>query len=163
VSQVNIDVIGNSILSTAAGTAAGIFFDAATHQSCTIMNNLIEGFSGVGGSGIDFANMVRHVMAYTNNSFFDNETDELNRGDFNFEEDNDLLMAASPFLKEGARTFANRFNYFKPAIPVRGRAFPNGCRFDRGAVQVRLVTERTIAEQSVVTIPERTVFDPVVE
>ena len=160
VSQSNQWLIGNTIFSTVAATAAGILFDAATHDSMVILDNLIEGFSGVGGRGIDFANLTRHVQIYENNSFHDNETDEDNRGDFDYEAGNDLAMAASPLMKEGAMTFANRFNYFKPAIPVRGGAFPTGCRFDRGAVQVRLAIEREIPATVVTTIPARTVLDP---
>ena len=158
-------LIGNSFFSTVASTTAAIDFDAAGHYSCRLLSNLIEGFSGAGGNGVDFGGSTRHIQMFANNSFFDNTNDILPVGDAdkNYDEDNEFAMAASPFLKEGARTFANRFNWFKPAIPVRGSAFPNGSRFDRGAVQVRLVTERTIAEQSVVTIPERTVFDPVVD
>ncbi len=158
-------LIGNSFFSTVASQTAAIDFDAATHYSCRLLSNLFEGFSGVGGNGVDFGASTRHIQMFANNSFYDNTDDVLPAGDAdkNYDEDNELAMAASPFLKEGAMTFANRFNWFKPAIPVRGTAFPNGCRFDRGAVQVRLATERTIAEQTVVTIPERTVFDPVVE
>lgn len=134
-------VDGNSIFSSAAGTGAGILLDANNHDSIVIRSNLIEGFSGVGGSGIDFANLIRHVNLYANNSFFDNgplgADDEINRGDFNFEEDNDLAMASSPFAKRGALTFANRFTYFAPRNvgSVRRGAYPNGCRSDRGAVQ----------------------------
>ena len=152
-------IVGNSILSTGLSVDAGIRFDAVAHHSARITGNLIEGFSG--GAGIDFFNQTNHVNLYANNSFYDNETDELQRGDFNYDEDNDLIMAASPFLKVGAMTYANRYGYFAPAIPVRGRAFPNGCQFDRGAAQVRLVTERTVAERCIITIPERIAYDPI--
>lgn len=161
VSQARNMLIGNSIFSTVVGTTAGINFDANTHEGCVIVSNLIEGFSDpVTGAGINFNNLLRHIELYANNSFYNNGNDERNRGDINYEADNDLLMPASPFLKQGARTFANRFNYFKPAIPVRGRAFPNGCRFDRGAVQVRLATEREIAAVTITSIPARTELDP---
>lgn len=149
---------GNSIMHD-GGTNQGIRFDANNHYGVTIINNLIEGFSA-GGSGIAFGASVVHVPVYANNSFHDNFADESNLGDFDYEADNDLGMAASPFMKGVAPTFANRFIYFKPAIPVRGRAFPDGCRFDRGAVQVRLAVERDIPATVVTTIPARTVLDP---
>ena len=154
--------IGNSILSTVANTQSGIYYDAVGLSTSVVLNNLIEGFSGAGGAGIDFFNSTQHVHAYANNSFYDNLEDvaALTDCDKNYDEDNDLIMAASPFMKEGAMTFANRFNYFKAAIPVRGRAFPTGCQSDRGAMQVRLAVERTIPETCIVTIPERTVLDP---
>jgi len=160
VSFYNQSVFGNSILSTVASTSAGINFDAGTHRDCMIHDNLIEGFNGVGGSGIDFGGAGQHVTSYANNAFHDNTDDEINPCDINFQEGQDYDMPASPFLKDGAVTFANRFNYFKPAIPVRGRSFPNGCRFDRGAVQVRLATEREIAAVTLTSIPARTALDP---
>jgi len=161
VSNTRQQVIGNSILCTVAGTGTGIFYDAVGHFGTHVRDNLIEGFSGAGGAGIDFGTSTQHIQMFANNSFFNNENDirVATDCDKNYDEDNDLIMAASPFLKEGALTFANRFNYFKPAIPVRGRAFPNGSRFDRGAVQVRLAVERTVAEQVIATIPERVVLD----
>jgi len=156
-------IVGNSILHTNVGTAAGIYFDAPGHASCSILDNLIEGFSGVGGSGIDFGNLTEHVHLYANNGFHDNDgNDERNRGDINYEADNDLDMADSPFLKDGALTWANRFNYFKGVLSAgdtRGGAYPNGCRFDRGAVQVRIATERVIPAKTITSVPQRTVFD----
>jgi len=156
-------VSGNSILSTASGTAAGILVDAAGHDSLVIDSNLIEGFSGAGGLGIDFGASTTHPHCYANNSFFDNETDEGNRGDLaNFEEDNEALTA-TPFLKEGAITFANRLEYFKPTRVgnVKGGAFPNGSRFDRGAINGPAVVERVIPARVISNTPARTVFDVV--
>lgn len=161
VSNPNVSLVGNSILSTVAGTSAGILFDNVGHHTCQLRDNLIEGFSGAGGAPIDFFNLTQHVLLYVNNSFFGNMNPlAIQAGDINYEMGNEEL-AASPFLKEGATTFANRFNWFKPSIPVRGRAFPDGCRFDRGAVQVRLVVERQVPEQSIIIIPARTAFDPI--
>lgn len=152
---------GNSILSTVASADAGIRFDNVAHHSAIVADNLIEGFSGAGGAPIDWFNLTQHVNLYANNSFFGNTNPlPINAGDINYEADNEALDA-SLFLREGAMTFANRFNYFKPSIPVRGRSFPNGCRFDRGGVQVRLVVERTVPERTIVTVPARTAFDPI--
>lgn len=105
--------IGNSILSN-GGTGAGIAHSTIRYNRL-IINNLIEGFSGTGGGGIDFSSDDENWAAYASNGFYDNDTDELNKvaGEYYYEDDNEAL-SASPFAKSGSDTFANRYAYFAP-------------------------------------------------
>jgi len=153
-------IVGNSILADSVATTAAILFDAVTHYGVTIADNLIEGFSGVLGAAFDFFNSTRHIQLFANNSYYDcTLTPILRDCDKNFDAGNEALTA-SPFAKTGAMTYANRYAYFAPVIAVRGRAWPDGCQFDRGAVQVRLVTEETVPAFSPITIPARTIYHP---
>lgn len=154
------NIIGNSILATTGtSTGRGIYNAVAANVAAVVLDNLIEGFGGAGGDGIDFNTNTRHWV-YGHNSFYGNTADETNKGDTDWEDENDLAMTASPFKKTGTLSFANRFAYFAPAIPVRGRAFPLGSQFDRGGAQVRLAVEREVAEKSIIVIPAHTVLDP---
>lgn len=113
-------VVHNSLLA-AGTTGGGIVFAANSTDSHIIKNNIISGFSGTGGDGINFATTVRALAYYGGNAFYDCETDELNIGDalgFPFPgtsilRDNESL-GADPFAKSGSDTFANRFVYFAP-------------------------------------------------
>lgn len=64
-------LIGNSIWSN-GGSGAGIFA-SVSKEGVVILNNIIEGFSGSGGVGIDGSNM-GSVRLRAGNSLFDNET-----------------------------------------------------------------------------------------
>lgn len=110
----NSHAIGNSILSS-AGTGTGILINDASQPGRSVVNNLIEGFSGAGGKGIDFDTSTSKYAIYTNNAFYNNTTDEANTvaDMWAYENDNESL-GSSPFAKSGADTFANRFEYFKP-------------------------------------------------
>lgn len=125
----------NSILATGAATGTGISFDVNREQ-IEIQNNLIEGFSGSGGKGIDGLSQSEGYLVFTNNGVADCETDYPNPADVTFESDNESL-GSSPFAKSGALTFGNRFIYFAPLDigNVHGGSFPVGSRVDKGAVQ----------------------------
>ncbi len=64
--------INNSIWSN-GGTGAGISVDSPDRGSM-IINNLIEGFSGTGGKGVEFVNNNR-VALFAGNSSYNNDTD----------------------------------------------------------------------------------------
>lgn len=126
----------NSILSS-SGTGSGIETTAAGDE-LDIIGNLIEGFSGSGGCGIETAGNSR-IRLYTNNAFYNNATHESialltdilqNLGD-------NESLGATPFAKSGSNTFANRFTYFAPADTgnVQNGGYPSGIRLDKGATQ----------------------------
>ncbi len=111
-------LVGNSILSS-AGTGVGIYISANYYN--LIASNLVEGFSGIGGIGIDHSTVAKGMV--THNGVF-NCTTKYDAGDAIFAEDNEEL-GSSPFAKSGADTFANRFVYFSPndVGNVRGGAY----------------------------------------
>lgn len=125
----------NSVLCS-GGTGRGIY-NAGSREQNVIHSNLIEGFSGAGGDGIDLGTIIYPTYMMNNGVF--NCTSKYTTGSAEtlaIDENNDELTA-SPFLKTGSNTFANRFAYFEPsdAGNIRGGAYPSGCRRDKGAVQ----------------------------
>lgn len=132
-----VDIIGNSFLSS-SGTGAGILYDSAIRHSQVIANNIFEGFSGVGGTAIDFASATVFNLTYANNAFYNNTSNETNKptGRWLNDTDNESL-GSSAFAKSGSNTFANRHTYYKPLDVgnVYNGAWPSGINTDKGAVQ----------------------------
>jgi hypothetical protein len=133
----NIAWLHNSILAS-SGTGIGIEHSSGIGLSFSLVNNLVEGFSGGGGIGIQLATGTRQSAIYAGNAVYDNETeyDDGGKTDYLLVADNETL-GASPFAKSGADTFANRFTYFAPVDTgnVQGGAYPAAARRDKGAVQ----------------------------
>ena len=131
-------IIGNSILAS-AGTGIGIYSSGDTFGwGGAVINNIVEGFSGVGGDGILRASgdsrMVSHNAAYNN-------TTNYSLGDIHAGEENETL-SASAFAKTGsiptdftdADFWADLWAYF--ALRDEGNVrlgYPGGCGF-KGAV-----------------------------
>lgn len=117
---------GNSIFANGS-TGSGVVFDAAARgQEAAIINNVVEGFSGVTtGSGFSFATATSVPLRYAGNAAYNNTENYRNAGDIGIADnvDNEAL-GASPFAKSGSDTFANRFVYFAPADTgnIRGGA-----------------------------------------
>ena len=100
---------GNSILHTAAGTGSGI---SDTGHGVVVTDNLIEGFSGLGGNAITGSEI---PVAHGNNSYF-NCTAGIS---FSAVAPVDLggdegPLASTPFAKAGADSYENRMAYFAP-------------------------------------------------
>jgi len=116
---------GNSILA-AGSTGSGVDFTAATRGAeATIINNVVEGFSGEGGSGFNFLTATSVPLRYAGNAAYGNDEDYRNPGDIGIADDTDNeVLDDSPFAKSGADTFANRFAYFSPTTEgnIRGGA-----------------------------------------
>lgn len=106
---------GNSILS-AGGTGSGIEFkNGAETRNTSIFNNLIEGFSGTGGIGLNMSPPTNYkANAIANNALYNNTTNYSLAASNTYENDNETLTG-SPFAKSGSDTFANRYTYFAPA------------------------------------------------
>ncbi len=123
----------NSIL--AANTSGtGIIVTTGNRWNNLFSNNLIEGFAS---AGVGIGGVAGNVYFAQRNAFFNCAT-RLGTGDFyplDGTGDNETL-GSSPFAKNGAATFANRFKYFAPRNVgnVRGGAWP-GNSLDKGAVQ----------------------------
>jgi len=101
-------VYNNSILS-AAGTGKGI--DIAGDYASGASFNLIEGFSGAGGVGLNLSGQTGFDSSSTNNAIYNCTTEITAPNGYNLGFDNESL-GASPFAKSGADTFANRATYF---------------------------------------------------
>lgn len=86
-------VIGNIVYNTEAGTERGIYY-ANSGLLSTVMNNIVIGFSGAGGDGIEIANV--GVIGY--NAFYNN-TANYTISDQKFIDltANDVALAADPF------------------------------------------------------------------
>jgi len=121
----------NSVFSN-AGTGKGIDIGAVVSKSVT--SNLVEGFSGAGGTGFDVSPGGQRAWLIANNSAYNNTTN-FDSSTWLWYEGNEAL-GSSPFDKSGSDTFANRLVYFAPADvgSVRGGTFGNST-LDRGAVQ----------------------------
>jgi hypothetical protein len=105
----NAVVSGNSILCD-GGTGKGIYVSRGITGG--VFNNLVEGFSGVGGIGIHLAGSEPFGVVACN-SVYDCETDYTTPNGAHLDESNESL-AASPFAKSGPDTYALRSTYFEP-------------------------------------------------
>ena len=96
-------VIGNSIYSSTANTGKGISVEAG-HTHAVILNNIVQGYSGVAGVGLSAAADVA-VMGY--NAFYNNTANE-SLGDvmFNLENDAEIVGATSPFTNAAGGDFS---------------------------------------------------------
>ena len=129
----------NSVFSN-GGTGKGIesgWTIQATH--CEVLSNIVAGFSGAGGVGIEYAGSDR-AMLIANNAVSDDCTIEYSQtGDLAYDasDNSNETLTADPFKKSGADTFANRASYFEPDDigSLHGGGFPSAIRFDKGAVQ----------------------------
>lgn len=110
----NSKIMFNSILSN-AGTGKGINTSSSAIDM-VVLANLVEGFSGVGGKGIDLNNATHPYTVFAFNGAYNNTTNYSGLGDAEgiMSDDNESL-SSSPFSKLGDDTFANRHIYFGPA------------------------------------------------
>lgn len=92
---------GNSLYNSSAGTGIGIYSN--TSRGDSIMNNIIVGWSGVGGSGIQENNMI--LTGY--NAFY-NCTNDYSVSDQTWidETAKDVALVANPYTNAGALDFS---------------------------------------------------------
>lgn len=128
----------NSILSS-SGTGIGI---DAMGRTSIVNNNLIEGFSGTGGTGLGKSDSSTFNQYSVNqNAFYDCETD-IEAGTDVFGDDNESL-AATPFAKTGslptdftsATFWSDLYAYFAPVDTGNVYSgYPVGSNQTKGAV-----------------------------
>ena len=93
----NASVIGNTIYSSVAATGSGIMLAADNIWMTNIISNIVEGFSGVGGSGIKITTGSDAAMVGYN-AFYNNTTHFTNSGNIIIDETaNDVVLGSSPF------------------------------------------------------------------
>ena len=141
----------NSILSN-GGTGTGINCELYFH---TVHNNLVEGFSGSGGHGIQNNGATTYEQWWRNNAVFDCDT-EYHIQDIHIilplsEADNEILTS-SPFKRTGSlpTDFTNSefwndvYTYFAPNdVGNVFRGFPRGTNQTKGAVGAPITTPAT--------------------
>lgn len=128
--------IGNTVLSN-AGTGSGIF-SVNNHPGGIIIANIVEGFSGTGGKGIDYGTGTEPPVNIGSNSVFNCTTKYANNTSpilFNIGDDEE--QTETVLEKSGSDTFANRFIYFAPKDVgnVQSGGYPTGSNRSKGAVQ----------------------------
>lgn len=92
----------NSIYSN-GGTGVGIRNATSTHEQLVIINNTIQGFSGVGGIGLQVTSQNADVVGY--NLFYNNTTNLSITGDVNVDLGNNDVAGSSPFVNAGSDDF----------------------------------------------------------
>lgn len=112
-----LSVIAHNSILGSGGTGGGIYLNGSFHQC---YNNLIEGFSGSGGVGLDTSSHV--VAAMGANKVYNCATAFNAGGDVHLDLGDNEVLGASLFAKSGSNTFANRYPYFSPAVAVQGEA-----------------------------------------
>lgn len=114
-----------------SGTGDGIVMgSAAAGENIDISNNLIEGFT----DGIDGSTSADAGTTIVGNAFFDCTNDTNGIGSI-YLLDNESL-GATPFLKSGADTFANRVTYFQPVDTGNVLSPYGGHAAAKGAIQI---------------------------
>ena len=130
-------LLNNSILSS-NGTGAGV----TTQGVMVLQNNLVEGFSGIGGRGFDVSQT--DPAAITHNAFYNCATNIAFATDCEliYDDDNETLTA-SPFAKTGslptdftsASFWSDLYAYFAPVNTGNVyNGYPTGSNQTKGAV-----------------------------
>ena len=102
-------VMNNSVWSN-GGTGQGILAATTGQNIRAVMNNLVEGFSGVGGVGFDFSAGNTRVVIYGGNAAYNNTTDYNSPSDYFIDRlgtsDTNEVLGASPFTAASTGDFS---------------------------------------------------------
>jgi hypothetical protein len=93
-------IVNNSIY-TVSGTSSGIYVANSAHTNCSVANNIISGYSGVGGIGIE---ALAPMAFYGNNKFYNNTTNE-SIGDVDYNAGNNDNLGADPFTDASSEDY----------------------------------------------------------
>lgn len=125
-------IFNNSIFSN-GGTGEGIYVAQFRNN---IWNNVIEGFSGTGGMGIEFVSTTAEQNLITNNSLYNNATN-LDTYEKTYLEDSNETLGSTPFT-DGANGDLTPLDVGSVIGGGLTSVFGNGSQntnFNRGAVQ----------------------------
>ena len=93
-------VIGNTIFNQAAGTGSGIWVDSSARDYAVYLNNIVCGFSGTGGIGIEMNGSDTRV--YGHNKFWNNSTNiDLGAGFSPMDLGSNTALGSNPFVSTG--------------------------------------------------------------
>ena len=95
----------NSVYSD-GGTGTGIIISGVSRQIYNLSNNLVEGFSGVGGIGIDTGAATGNIQLYAGNAVRNCTTPYGGTAVVNMALDNETLTLASPFTSASTGDFS---------------------------------------------------------
>lgn len=126
-------IIGNTLFG-AASTKPGI--SLTTTDTGVMMNNYIEGFSGVGGIG--FSASTNRILVYGSNAFYNNATPFSGTGLISLELGNNDTAAASALVDPGGGNFAingSVAGVSEDAFPLTYNGSVTTNKADKGAVQ----------------------------
>ena len=119
-------VANNSILANGSDGFGIDIVNAARAEAAIYLNNIVEGFTGSGGASFNFRTATIPATMFEGNASYNSATHYLNMGDAEkiYNGIDNETLSASPFVKSGSDTFANRFAYFAPVDTgnVRGGA-----------------------------------------
>jgi len=123
--------ISNNTIYSSSGTGTGIDIDSSSDSVQWIANNYIEGFSGVGGIGIDTgANDGLHLL---NNKYYNNATHRVD-GDIITDSGNGTV-ASSALTNPGAGDFSVGTDLKAGAYPTTFKGVATDQFLDIGAAQ----------------------------
>lgn len=129
---INHLIKNNSVYSN-GGTGTGLLF-GSNSRGHTVINNIIEGFSGVGGKGIDLPTG-RGMFAYGNNKYYNSATNETLSGDIYSNLGNNDTLLASPFTNPAGDDFSVSAAVKAGAYPSSFRGTSTNNYLDVGAAQ----------------------------
>ena len=99
----NITITNNAVCSQSAATGYGIGSGSSSHSRHVVTNNIIIGYSGAGGAGINFPGDVA-VSGF--NAFYSNTTDESYGDAVYLDLGNDVSLGADPFTSATTSDFS---------------------------------------------------------
>lgn len=126
-------IVGNSIW-CAAGTGHGILPAAAAELSITILNNIVEGFSGVSGVGIELS-ADDLITIYGFNACFNNATNFAVSASIMTDLGNNDVLVASPFTDPASDDFTVGTEVRATAFPLTFKGASTDNALDQGAAQ----------------------------
>lgn len=130
--QTGCTIINNSIYSS-GGTGTGIIGPTNSGRNQTILNNIMEGFSGAGGEGIIIA--TGHAAIYGNNKFYNNATHESITANISVNLGNNTALGASPFASPATDNFMVDTSVKAGAYPSSFKGSITNQFLDVGAAQ----------------------------
>lgn len=130
-------VMLNSVYNSTAGTSRGIYINANTNS--TVVNNIVEGFSGAGGDGIEIVNN-SIIAVYGYNAYYNNTSSLTNGGKIDVNLGNDQSLGASPFTAPGSGNFSVGATVKALAWPSAFNTVSTSQYLDIGAAQIQIPT-----------------------
>lgn len=127
--------VANCSLYSNAGTGYGIT-GSSSARSVVFINNLVEGFSGVGGKGIRLLGNWQ-IREYGGNAAYNNTTNYDVTGDILLNWGDNESLSASPFTDAGADDFspADTGNVWAGSFPTTYTGLSQANSRDKGALQ----------------------------
>jgi len=125
-------ILNNSIYS-AGGTGTGIINPNNAARNISIINNIIEGFSGAGGKGISI--VTGPMTWYANNKYYNNATHENITGNLTIDLLNNSVLSASAFASPSTDNFMVDTSIKAGAYPTSFKGSITNQFLDVGAAQ----------------------------